>query len=79
MKSALTGSTRIIQNFAQEGVEIRSLEEITSDQKDWHAEDLCKHIDFSEYAFWITTDDGASPIGIDDDEDLAKHVDVENY
>jgi len=52
------------------GVFIQTSENIISDQKDWCDEDQAKSTDFSTSPYWITTDDGQDPAGIDNDAEL---------
>jgi len=54
----------------QSGVFLSSAEDMIEDQRAWDEDDSSKEIDFSTSPFWITTDDGVTPIGIDDDAEL---------
>ena len=40
------------------GVWLMSKEELIEEQKHWHEEDLCKEKDFSQFDFWVVTDNG---------------------
>jgi len=52
------------------GVYLSSAEDMTDDQLKWDDDDPGKNTDFSTSAFWITTDNGVDPIGIDSDKEL---------
>lgn len=47
------------------GLFVQTAEDLTADAAGW--DDGAK--DFSMYKYWITTDDGAEPIGFDEAED----------
>ena len=49
-----------------EGVFLNSQESIISEQKEWDDSDQAKNFDFKAYKYWITTDNGGEPVGIDD-------------
>ena len=69
--ASTTGSVEVAP---RSGLYIQSREDLISDQSFWDDDDASKGADFSAYAFWITTDDGADPVGFDraDDEDAIK-------
>lgn len=54
------------------GVFLETGESLLEQSTSWHDNDPGKAINFSVYPYWITTDDGALPIGITgaDDPDL---------
>ncbi len=54
----------------QSGVFLQTREEIMADQATWDDDDGSKNTDFSGSLYWITTDDGCEPIGIDTDDEL---------
>lgn len=54
----------------QAGVYLQTSDDIIADQKTWDDGDASKDVDFSGSDYWITTDDGQDPIGIDSDEEL---------
>lgn len=56
--------------MVKSGVFIQKREDIIADQKSWDDEDPCKFDDFSTCPYWITTDDGQDPAGIDNDAEL---------
>jgi len=68
--------TRLIKKFLakkgliQEGVWIVTAAEMIADQKTWPDEDLNKMTDFTTSKWWVITDNGMDPIGIDTDEEL---------
>ena len=47
---------------------------ITTEQEGWDDEDEAKDIDFSEYPYWMTTEDDAGPIGYDDLDEAIKDI-----
>lgn len=47
------------------GVFVSTSENMIADQKAWDSEDPAKNTDFSTHPFWITTDSGSSPDGVD--------------
>jgi len=49
----------------QPGVYLYTQDEMAMDQKDWDNEDPSRAIDFTQYKFWVTTDDGVIPEGFD--------------
>ena len=51
------------------GVFLQDSQSLISEQLEWDDEDEGKHMDFSAYPFWITTDDGAKPIGVDTEDE----------
>jgi len=69
-------STKIIESIildggkVQGGVFLQTAEDIISDQVSWGDADGSKNADFTTSGYWITTDDGQDPIGIDTDEEL---------
>ena len=58
----------------QGGVFLDTSENMISDQKGWDDEDPSKEIDFSAYPLWVTTDDGADPVGYTSVEDVLKDI-----
>ena len=54
----------------QDGSYLRSSEDMIDDQEMWDDEDPCKDFDFTLCPYWITTDDGAEPEGIDNDAEF---------
>jgi hypothetical protein len=52
------------------GVYLKSRESITADQEGWSDTDQSKLADFSDYEYWITTNDGQDPAGITTLDDL---------
>ena len=65
----ILASKRVACEF-KPGVFLSSADDMIADQLAWDDEDPCKDMDFSTSAFWITTDDGVEPEGIDSDEEL---------
>jgi len=63
-------ASRQVSCEIQSGVFLSSVEDMIEDQLAWDDEDPDKDIDFSTSQFWITTDGGVDPIGIDDDAEL---------
>jgi len=63
-------SSRRVACEIQPGAFLSLAEDMIADQLAWDDEDHSKDIDFSTSAFWITTDDGVEPVGIDDDAEL---------
>lgn len=53
------------------GIYLSTSEYITAEQKGWPDVDEAKHVDFSVAPYWITTDDGATPVPVRSAEDLA--------
>ena len=53
----------------REGVFLNSQESILAEQKEWDDSDKAKNFDFTESPYWLTTDSGGGPVGI---EDLSK-------
>jgi len=56
------------------GITLSTAAHMVSEQKDWPDEDPSKDVDFLSYLYWITTDNGIDPIGIDSAEDLIEVV-----
>jgi hypothetical protein len=56
------------------GITLATAAVMESEQKDWPDEDPSKDVDFFSYLYWITTDNGIDPIGIDNVEDLIEVV-----
>lgn len=72
-----SGTTDLIQKILtagegmiRDGSFLITSSDMIEDQKGWCDEDPAKDMDFSTSSFWITTDDGAEPVGIDDDAEL---------
>ena len=61
------------------GVWLETAESLISQQKGWEDGDGCKEMDFTCAPFWITTDDGETPVSIYDAEDLKDFDDEGNY
>mgnify|MGYP000096524068 CR=1 FL=1 len=59
-----------IQEKLNPGVYISNKNEIIQDQHEWSDGDECKNVDFSNYNFWITTDNGAKPKGFNSLEEI---------
>jgi ribonucleotide monophosphatase NagD (HAD superfamily) len=59
-----------IQAGLQKGVYVSTAEELIENRKDLDDSDLSWSVDFSRYKYWITTDDGADPIGCDTLEEI---------
>ena len=51
------------------GVFLQDSHSLISEQIQWDDEDEAKNIDFSAYPLWITTDDGATPIGVHSEDE----------
>ena len=60
------------------GVWLETAESLIAQQKDWEEGDGCKEMDFTCAQFWITTDDGETPVSICGVEDL-EDFDEGNY
>lgn len=58
------------------GLYLNSRENILADQINWDEGDSCKTMDFSKFKYWITTNNGRDPIGIDKFEELCGHLDI---
>jgi len=71
-----TKQTRLIKKLLankgliQEGVWLITAAEMIQDQATWPDEDPSKTTDFTTSRWWIITDNGIDPIGIDYDEEL---------
>ena len=52
------------------GVWLETAESLISQQKGWEDGDGCKEMDFTCAPFWLTTDDGQTPVSVCDAEDL---------
>jgi hypothetical protein len=57
----------------QEGVYLSTRDNIVAEQETWPEEDGLKTFDFSSAPYWITTDDGASPIQVYSNYDEELH------
>jgi len=75
-----SGTTDLIQKILtagegmiRDGSFLITSSDMIEDQKGWCDEDPAKDMDFSTSSFWITTDDGAEPEGIDDDAELLEN------
>ena len=74
--------TQLIEKFlavggiVQNGVWVVTAAEMVADQKAWPDEDLSKETDFTTSEFWLVTDNGVDPIGIDTDQELGILVDL---
>ena len=55
------------RGIVQDGLFIQTSENIISDKLSWCGEDQS---DFSTSPYWLTTDDGQDPVGIDNDAEL---------
>ncbi|MCF7943779.1 MAG: hypothetical protein K9L21_05065, partial [Spirochaetia bacterium] len=47
---------------------------MNAEQADWPDEDPSKNVDFYSCLYWVTTDNGIDPIGIDSAQDLIEAV-----
>ena len=45
------------------GLFIETSDELKYQQDGWHDDDLHKFINFDEFPYWLTTDDGMNPEG----------------
>jgi hypothetical protein len=59
-----------IQAGLQKGVYVSTGDELIENRKDLDDSDLSWSVDFSLHKYWITTDDGADPIGFDTLEEI---------
>jgi len=60
----------------QGGVMLMTASDLIADQATWGDMDASKDTDFTTSPFWLVTDDGQDPIGIDTDDDLLREVDL---
>lgn len=74
MSTKIIDRTILTGGCVRPGVFLQTAQEIIFDQLSWDDGDESKHTDFSTSTFWVTTDDGQVPIGIDTDDDLASVV-----
>jgi len=63
------------KGIINDGVFLITSSDMIEDQKGWECDEdtgdeYLNDMDFSTSPFWITTDDGAEPVGIDDDAEL---------
>lgn len=56
------------------GVYLQAQEDIMNDQEAWSDDDESKEMDFTTAPYWITTDDGAVPEAVYDEDDLKKYL-----
>lgn len=56
------------------GIYLETLEEIEANQSDWDDDDPGKMMDFSDYPFWLTTDDGQEPEGYNSVDECKKDL-----
>jgi len=72
MKTVLTIKEALAKPYGeyQSGSYLRSSEDMIADRETWEEEDDCRDFDFSTSPYWVTTDDGMVPYGIDDDDDF---------
>lgn len=61
------------------GIFIQLQKDIISDQKRWDDRDPSKRIDFTTHKYWLTTDDGAEPVGFDDAQNQDVRDILEQY
>ncbi len=57
------------------GVYLLTAAAITQDQHLWGENDHSKNVDFSAAPFWVVTDSGDDPIGVDSDATLSALLD----
>jgi len=62
------------------GVFLESSASMQAQAAGWDEDDPSKAIDFTAYPYWITTDDGQKPIGVDgaNDTDLLNIIPLDN-
>jgi len=65
-----------VGGLVQDGVWVVPADEMVADQEAWPDEDPCKTEDFTAYRWWVITDNGVDPIGIDTDQDLGILVEL---
>jgi len=76
MKTKLIKKFLAKKGLVQGGVWIVEAAEMIADQKTWPDEDLRKMTDFTTSKWWLITDNGMDPIGINADQDLLKEIDL---
>jgi len=54
----------------QSGSYLRTSEDMIADRETWEEEDDCRDFDFTTHPYWVTTNDGMEPYGINDDADF---------
>lgn len=58
----------------REGAFLADSECMEAEQEDFDDEDPCKQTDFSEYGYWVTTDNGEEPEGYDSIRDVLQYM-----
>ncbi len=58
----------------QPGVFLQTAQNMVEEQSTWPDEDPAKGMDFSVAPYWVTTDDGVTPIPVWNEEDLVEVV-----
>lgn len=61
------------------GIYLLTRDEIIADQAIWDDTDPAKDSDFAGYPYWLTTDDGVTPIGYSDLSELIKDPIIAQY
>jgi len=56
------------------GVYIQTMAHLTAEQEEWADDDEIKAADFSDSAYWVTTDNGVDPEGFDTIEEAMEWV-----
>jgi hypothetical protein len=56
------------------GLFIETSQELHYQQEGWHEDDRDKNINFREYPYWLTTDDGEVPKGFASIENIEKEL-----
>ena len=58
------------------GVLLQDRDALIAEQEDWDESDACKNLDFKGWAFWVTTDCGAMPVGFSSLKEIAEEYGV---
>jgi len=72
MKKPLTTKEALAMPYGEflDGACLYESDHIRENQDEWGPEDDCRDFDFTTHPYWVTTNDGMEPYGINDDADF---------